>query len=123
MVSVMWALSVLTVACGAAPEKDGLLSSLQAALPRVDALLMPVHVNLVFVGFDGSGGHEFKLTRDTLSRWFGHLDYVVQHRHLDELVAQYESGHHDYSPVSRSLGYRCVLVWGRAVIWRLRARV
>lgn len=51
----------------------------------VRSLVLPVHVNLVFVGFDGAGGNRFHLGNATLRAWFEHLENFVHHSHINEL--------------------------------------
>ncbi|KAJ7540824.1 hypothetical protein O6H91_10G032800 [Diphasiastrum complanatum] len=54
-------------------------------LGQVDAIYLPVPVNFIFIGFDGSGNHGLKLEGAELERWFKNLDHVLEHTRVPQL--------------------------------------
>ena len=45
----------------------------------IDKVILPVRVNLMFIGFDGSGNADFKLTDEQFAPWFGHIAHALKH--------------------------------------------
>uniref|UniRef100_A0A0E0G6F3 DUF7906 domain-containing protein n=1 Tax=Oryza nivara TaxID=4536 RepID=A0A0E0G6F3_ORYNI len=48
------------------------------SLAEVDSIYLSVPVNFIFIGFDGKGGHEFKLGPEELERWFTKIDHIFE---------------------------------------------
>lgn len=59
-------------------------------LSRVDAVHLPVPVNVLLVGFDGNGYKNVNITGEDFSSWFRHMDHVIPHTRvpLSELSCQ-----------------------------------
>ncbi|CAA7408328.1 unnamed protein product [Spirodela intermedia] len=51
-------------------------------LSEVVSLYIPVHVNFIFLGFDGQGNHGFNLGPEELERWFTKIDHVFEHTRI-----------------------------------------
>ncbi|XP_047090256.1 uncharacterized protein LOC124702177 [Lolium rigidum] len=51
-------------------------------LPEVDSIYLPIPVNFIFMGFDGKGGHEFKLGPEEMERWFTKIDHIFEHTRI-----------------------------------------
>jgi len=49
------------------------------SLAEVDSVYLPIPVNFIFIGFDGKGGHEFKIGPEELERWFTKIDHIFEH--------------------------------------------
>lgn len=81
----------------------------------VRSLALPVHVNLVFVGFDGGGGNGFHLGNATLQAWFEHLENFVHHSHINELhnAGRDRAGEDPPAVAPEALSYRSVARLGR----------
>lgn len=79
-------------------DKGHFLSSPDVAsylgLSAVDALHLPIPVNVVFVGFGGEGNLKVKISPAELQSWFEHLDHIIPHTRvlLSELSCR-EDGH------------------------------
>nr|XP_024395234.1 uncharacterized protein LOC112291681 isoform X2 [Physcomitrium patens] len=54
-------------------------------LEEIDALHIPVPVNLIFVGFNGDGNQAIKLGQAELERWFSNLDHLMEHTRVPQL--------------------------------------
>ncbi|KAL6634378.1 hypothetical protein ACP70R_027049 [Stipagrostis hirtigluma subsp. patula] len=52
------------------------------SLAEVDSIYLPIPVNFIFIGFDGKGGHEFKLGPEELERWFTKIDHIFEHTRI-----------------------------------------
>uniref|UniRef100_A0A0D9VFU6 DUF7906 domain-containing protein n=1 Tax=Leersia perrieri TaxID=77586 RepID=A0A0D9VFU6_9ORYZ len=48
------------------------------SLAEVDSIYLSIPVNFIFIGFDGKGGHEFKLGPEELERWFTKIDHIFE---------------------------------------------
>ncbi|KAL5212523.1 hypothetical protein ABZP36_023370 [Zizania latifolia] len=48
------------------------------SLAEVDSIYFSIPVNFIFIGFDGKGGHEFKLGPEELERWFTKIDHIFE---------------------------------------------
>lgn len=59
-------------------------------LSRVDALHLPVPVNVILLGFKGDGHMNVNVTSEELKTWFEHIDHVIPHTRvpLSELSCQ-----------------------------------
>ncbi|KAE8794042.1 hypothetical protein D1007_31337 [Hordeum vulgare] len=51
-------------------------------LAEVDSIYFSIPVNFIFMGFDGKGGHEFKLGPEELERWFTKIDHIFEHTRI-----------------------------------------
>ncbi|CAN6272642.1 unnamed protein product [Urochloa humidicola] len=67
-------------------SKKGMLNFTRAgniasymSLAEVDSIYLPIPVNFIFIGFDGNGGHEFKLGPEELERWFTKIDHIFEY--------------------------------------------
>eukprot|EP00276_Gloeochaete_wittrockiana_P005699 CAMPEP_0184659246 /NCGR_PEP_ID=MMETSP0308-20130426/28998_1 /TAXON_ID=38269 /ORGANISM="Gloeochaete witrockiana, Strain SAG 46.84" /LENGTH=844 /DNA_ID=CAMNT_0027098935 /DNA_START=328 /DNA_END=2859 /DNA_ORIENTATION=- len=56
---------------------------------KVDAIELPIVINLIFIGFQGDGNHGMNLTVDMLRPWFEHVDHVLTHM---------------YAPIAKEMG-------------------
>ncbi|XP_012847974.1 PREDICTED: uncharacterized protein LOC105967932 [Erythranthe guttata] len=54
-------------------------------LLEVDSLYLPVPVNFIFIGFEGSGNKEFKLNAEELERWFTKIDHIFEHTRIPKI--------------------------------------
>ncbi|KAL8036081.1 hypothetical protein ABFX02_12G136700 [Erythranthe guttata] len=54
-------------------------------LLEVDSLYLPVPVNFIFIGFEGSGNKEFKLNAEELERWFTNIDHIFEHTRIPKI--------------------------------------
>ncbi|XP_006648628.1 uncharacterized protein LOC102707377 [Oryza brachyantha] len=52
------------------------------SLTEVDSIYLSIPVNFIFIGFDGKGGHEFKLGPEELERWFTKMDHIFEQTRL-----------------------------------------
>ncbi|KAF8758213.1 hypothetical protein HU200_010578 [Digitaria exilis] len=52
------------------------------SLAEVDSIYLPIPVNFIFIGFDGKGGHEFKLGPEELERWFTKIDHIFEYTRI-----------------------------------------
>ncbi len=52
-------------------------------LGPVEAMHMPVPVNVMFVGFQGDGNLHVNISGEQLQEWFGHLDHVLPHTRVE----------------------------------------
>ncbi|KAL6899904.1 hypothetical protein ACP4OV_006562, partial [Aristida adscensionis] len=52
------------------------------SLAEIDSIYLSIPVNFIFVGFDGKGGHDFKLGPDELERWFTKIDHIFEHTRI-----------------------------------------
>ncbi|KQJ99438.1 uncharacterized protein LOC100835558 isoform X1 [Brachypodium distachyon] len=52
------------------------------SLAEVDSIYLSIPVNFIFIGFDGKGGHEFKLAPEELERWFSKIDHIFEHTRI-----------------------------------------
>jgi hypothetical protein len=52
------------------------------SLAEVDSIYLPIPVNFIFIGFDGKGGHEFKLEPEELERWFTKIDHIFEYTRI-----------------------------------------
>lgn len=59
-------------------------------LSRVDAVHLPVPVNVLLVGFDGHGNKNVNISGEEFASWFSHMDHVIPHTRvpLSELSCQ-----------------------------------
>ncbi|KAF0895546.1 hypothetical protein E2562_013861, partial [Oryza meyeriana var. granulata] len=48
------------------------------SLAEIDSIYLSIPVNFIFIGFDGKGGHEFKLGPEELERWFTKIDHIFE---------------------------------------------
>ncbi|KAI3760866.1 hypothetical protein L1987_51267 [Smallanthus sonchifolius] len=46
---------------------------------EVEHMYLPVLVNFIFIGFEGSGNQAFNLRAEELERWFTKNDHVFEH--------------------------------------------
>ncbi|MED6219181.1 hypothetical protein PIB30_033497 [Stylosanthes scabra] len=63
-------------------------------LQEVDAIHLPVPVNFIFIGFEGTGHQEFKLLPEEIERWFTKIDHIFEHtriRHEEVLTPFYRT--------------------------------
>ena len=65
-------------------------SYVELRMPR--SIEVPIHLNLVFVGFDGHGRHDLAVSDRTVEHWFKHLDSLVHHTVLGEPHAAASGG-------------------------------
>ncbi|KAG2650853.1 hypothetical protein PVAP13_1NG207400 [Panicum virgatum] len=72
-----------------ASSKMGMLNFTRAgniasymSLAEVDSIYLPIPVNFIFIGFDGKGGHEFKLEPEELERWFTKIDHIFEYTRI-----------------------------------------
>ncbi|KAK3154084.1 hypothetical protein QOZ80_2BG0185760 [Eleusine coracana subsp. coracana] len=70
-------------------SKKGLLNFTRAgniatymSLSEVDSIYLSIPVNFIFIGFDGKGGHEFRLQSEELERWFTKIDHIFEHTRI-----------------------------------------
>ncbi|CAO2038395.1 unnamed protein product [Urochloa humidicola] len=70
-------------------SKKGMLNFTRAgniasymSLAEVDSIYLPIPVNFIFIGFDGKGGHEFKLEPEELERWFTKIDHIFEYTRI-----------------------------------------
>jgi hypothetical protein len=49
---------------------------------RIDALRVPLFVNVIFLGFDGDGESQARLDGEDLSGWFSHVEHSMSHRQV-----------------------------------------
>nr|CAB3446569.1 unnamed protein product [Digitaria exilis] len=70
-------------------SKKGMLNFTRAgnianymSLAEVDSIYLPIPVNFIFIGFDGKGGHEFKLGPEELERWFTKIDHIFEYTRI-----------------------------------------
>ncbi|CAD6251036.1 unnamed protein product [Miscanthus lutarioriparius] len=70
-------------------SKKGLLNFTRAgnianylSLAEVDSIYLSIPVNFIFIGFDGNGGHEFKLGPEELERWFTKIDHIFEYTRI-----------------------------------------
>jgi hypothetical protein len=92
-----------------ADSKEQVLASHNLAqylgLSKVEALHMPVPLNIVLVGFSADGNLQVNISTAQIQEWLGHLDHVLPHTRiqLSELMCA-EDG---------ETGGWFVCVWGR----------
>ncbi|KAI3715236.1 hypothetical protein L6452_22209 [Arctium lappa] len=80
---------------------------------EVEHMYLPIPVNFIFIGFEGSGNQVFKLHADELERWFTKIDHIFEHTRIpqtgDVLASFYKNGadrnHHHHLPVVSHLNY------------------
>jgi hypothetical protein len=48
-------------------------------LEEIDAVHIPIPINLIFVGFNGEGNQDIKLGQAELERWFTNIDHLIEH--------------------------------------------
>ncbi|KAL8223516.1 hypothetical protein R6Q57_018991 [Mikania cordata] len=81
---------------------------------EVEHMYLPVPVNFIFIGFEGSGNQAFKLRAEELERWFTKIDHVFEHTRIpqtDEGLApsyknRVERSHHQHHlPLVSHLNY------------------
>ena len=53
-------------------------------LTLLHSVTIPLHVNVIALGFDGSGERTVNLTGEGLEAWLEHLDHVVRQSYVDE---------------------------------------
>ncbi|XP_062219032.1 uncharacterized protein LOC133918919 isoform X2 [Phragmites australis] len=70
-------------------SKKGLLNFTRAgnianymSLSEVDSIYLSIPVNFIFIGFDGKGGHDFKLGTEEIERWFTKIDHIFEHTRI-----------------------------------------
>ncbi|CAN6278536.1 unnamed protein product [Urochloa humidicola] len=70
-------------------SKKGMLNFTRAgniasymSLAEVDSIYLPIPLNFIFIGFDGKGGHEFKLGPEELERWFTKIDHIFEYTRI-----------------------------------------
>ncbi|KAJ8753112.1 hypothetical protein K2173_017657 [Erythroxylum novogranatense] len=51
-------------------------------LQEVDSMYLPVPVNFIFIGFEGSGNQDFKFHPEELERWFTKIDHIFEHTRI-----------------------------------------
>ncbi|KAG0568443.1 hypothetical protein KC19_6G020200 [Ceratodon purpureus] len=54
-------------------------------LEEIDAVHIPVPINLIFLGFNGDGNQGIKLGQAELERWFTNLDHLFEHTRVPQL--------------------------------------
>lgn len=80
---------------------------------EVEHMYLPIPVNFIFIGFEGSGNQVFKLHADELERWFTKIDHIFEHTRIPQtgevLAPFYKNGadrnHHHHLPVVSHLNY------------------
>lgn len=80
---------------------------------EVEHMYLPIPVNFIFIGFEGSGNQVFKLHADELERWFTKIDHIFEHTRIPqtgEVLAPFyrnevEKNHHHHLPVVSHLNY------------------
>ncbi|KAL7600951.1 hypothetical protein Lser_V15G23561 [Lactuca serriola] len=81
---------------------------------EVEHMYLPVPVNFIFIGFEGSGNQVFKLHTDELERWFTKIDHIFEHTRIpqdvDVLAPFYKNRvdrdhHHHHLPLVSHLNY------------------
>jgi hypothetical protein len=50
-----------------------------ADLKQIEKVILPVRVNIAFVGFEGDGQGALRLTPQDLQPWFEHIEHIVPH--------------------------------------------
>eukprot|EP01088_Endostelium_zonatum_P014909 TRINITY_DN3441_c0_g1_i1.p2 TRINITY_DN3441_c0_g1~~TRINITY_DN3441_c0_g1_i1.p2 ORF type:complete len:267 (-),score=59.25 TRINITY_DN3441_c0_g1_i1:1302-2102(-) len=48
-------------------------------MTQTHAVVVPIHVNLIFLGFQSDGNKGIDLNSENISPWFEHLDHVLPH--------------------------------------------
>lgn len=59
---------------------------------EVEHMYLPVPVNFIFIGFEGSGNQVFKLHTEELERWFTKIDHIFEHTRIpqtEEILAPF----------------------------------
>ncbi|XP_071716090.1 uncharacterized protein [Rutidosis leptorrhynchoides] len=51
---------------------------------EVEHMYLPVPVNFIFIGFEGSGNQAFKLHAEELERWFTKIDHIFEHTRIPQ---------------------------------------
>ncbi|KAJ4709132.1 Transmembrane protein [Melia azedarach] len=54
-------------------------------LMEIDSMYLPVPVNFIFIGFEGTGNRDFKLHPDELERWFTKIDHIFEHTRVPQI--------------------------------------
>lgn len=54
-------------------------------LHEVDSMHLPVPVNFIFIGFEGSGNQAFMLQPEELERWFTKIDHMFEHTRIPQI--------------------------------------
>ncbi|KAL4590094.1 hypothetical protein LXL04_003013 [Taraxacum kok-saghyz] len=81
---------------------------------EVEHMYLPVPVNFIFIGFEGSGNQAFKLNTDELERWFTKIDHIFEHTRIPqdvEVVAPFYKNradrehHHHHLPLVSHINY------------------
>ncbi|KAI3803180.1 hypothetical protein L1987_31329 [Smallanthus sonchifolius] len=81
---------------------------------EVEHMYLPVPVNFIFIGFEGSGNQAFKIHAEELERWFTKIDHIFEHTRIpqaEEVVASfyknriYSSHHQHHLPLVSHLNY------------------
>ncbi|KAI3775268.1 hypothetical protein L1987_49839 [Smallanthus sonchifolius] len=81
---------------------------------EVEHMYLPVPVNFIFIGFEGSGNQAFKLHAEELERWFTKIDHIFEHTRIpqaEEVLASfyknriYSSHHQHHLPLVSHLNY------------------
>ncbi|XP_076888687.1 uncharacterized protein LOC143539174 isoform X1 [Bidens hawaiensis] len=83
-------------------------------LLEVEHMYLPVPVNFIFIGFEGSGNQAFKLRTEELERWFTKIDHIFEHTRIpqmEEVLAPFyknridRSHHQHHFPLVSHLNY------------------
>ncbi|GKA53636.1 hypothetical protein Tco_0746951, partial [Tanacetum coccineum] len=81
---------------------------------EIEHMYLPVPVNFIFIGFEGSGNQAFKLNTDELERWFTKIDHIFEHTRIpqtEEVFAPFfknrvdKSHHQHHLPLVSHLNY------------------
>ncbi|KAF5787671.1 hypothetical protein HanRHA438_Chr10g0468481 [Helianthus annuus] len=51
---------------------------------EVEHMYLPVPVNFIFIGFEGSGNQAFKLHAEEIERWFTKIDHIFEHTRIPQ---------------------------------------
>nr|XP_043624624.1 uncharacterized protein LOC122596158 isoform X2 [Erigeron canadensis] len=73
---------------------------------EVEHMYLPVPVNFIFIGFEGSGNQAFKLHADELERWFTKIDHIFEHTRIpqtEEVLAPFYKNRIDRSHLQHHL--------------------
>ncbi|XP_076910553.1 uncharacterized protein LOC143568236 isoform X1 [Bidens hawaiensis] len=51
---------------------------------EVEHMYLPVPVNFIFIGFEGTGNQAFKLHAEEIERWFTKIDHIFEHTRIPQ---------------------------------------
>ncbi|KAI7744575.1 hypothetical protein M8C21_015988, partial [Ambrosia artemisiifolia] len=80
---------------------------------EVEHMYLPVPVNFIFIGFEGSGNQAFKLNAEEIERWFTKIDHIFEHTRIpqtEEVLASFyrnriHRNHQHHLPLVSHLNY------------------